>query len=57
MYKKSTAKQSNIHHKILHFFNTLVPSVHKSARISKVLVLELEGIIQKNPMDVMTMSR
>ena len=28
-------------------FNPLLPSVHKSARIAKILILKLKGIIKK----------
>ena len=38
-------------------FNPLVPSAHKSVRISKISILKLEGIIKKFPMSVATMSR
>ena len=38
--------------------NRLVPSAHKSARIAKISILKLEGIVKKkNPMSVATMSR
>ena len=31
--------------------NLLLPIAHKSARIGKILILKLEGIIQKNSYD------
>ena len=38
-------------------FNPLLPIAHKSARIDKISILKLEGIIKKFPMSVATMSR
>ena len=37
--------------------NPLVPIAHKSARIGKISILKLEGIIKKFPMSVATMNR
>ena len=37
---------NNINYKKYHF-NPLVPSAHKSVRISKISILKLEGIIKK----------
>ena len=39
------------------YFNPLVPSAYKSARITQISILKLEGIIKKIPMSVATMSR
>ena len=38
-------------------FNPLLPIAHKCARIDKISILKLEGIIKKIPGSVATMSR
>ena len=42
---------------MINLFNPLVSSAHKSARITQISILKLEGIIKKFPMSVATMSR
>ena len=43
--------------KFTNFFNPLLPITYKSARIDKISILKLEGIIKKFPMSVATMCR
>ena len=39
------------------YFNPLLPSAHKIARIAKILIVRLEGTIKKIPMSFATMSQ
>ena len=49
MYLQEPAERS------CHPINPLVPSAHKSARIAKISILKLEGILKKKiPMSVVT---
>ena len=40
-----------------HIINPLVPSAHKTARMAKISILKLGGIIKKFPMSVAIMSQ
>ena len=48
---------TQVNEKFLLIINPLLPSAHKILRIAKISILKLEGIINKIPMSVVTMSR
>ena len=48
-------REKNVSSRVM--LNPLLPIAHKSARIGKISILNLEGIIKKFPMSVATMSR